>query len=48
MKAIKQLETIVKKLEIWQAKYPQHDQQGLAREAKSRLLHLLNEIEDHR
>jgi hypothetical protein len=42
---LKKLETIIEKLEKWQARNGQHDQSGLARAAKEKLMSLLRELE---
>lgn len=44
--AIRTLETIIGKLEWWQAKHAEHDQNGLARAAKEELLRLLRDLND--
>lgn len=42
---VRKLEAIIAKLERWQNRNSQHDQNGLARDAKDKLLRLLRELE---
>ena len=44
--AFRALHVIIGKLEWWQAKHAEHDQNGLARAAKEELLRLLRDLND--
>jgi hypothetical protein len=46
--ALKNLETVIAKLERWQWRFSYYDAAGLSKAAKDRLLDLLREVESQR